>query len=45
MDAQTAYVMFCFRARGRSAWVLENRFGDLLKNMIAVTDRQAHTLQ
>ena len=37
--AQTAYVTLCFRATGRAAKVLEDRFGDSMKNMVAVTDR------
>lgn len=39
--AQTAYVTLCFRAGGRAARVLEDRFGDSLKNMVAVTDRHS----
>ena len=39
--AQTAYVTLCFRATGRSSKVLEGRFGDSLKNMVAVTDRHS----
>ena len=37
--AQTAYVTLCFRATGRASKVLEDKFGDALKNMVAVTDR------
>lgn len=39
--AQTAYVTLCFRATGRASKVLEDKFGDALKNMIAVTDRHS----
>lgn len=39
--AQTAYVTLCFRASGRAAKVLEDRFGDAVKNMVAVTDRHS----
>lgn len=39
--AQTTYVTLCFRAGGRSARVLEDRFGDSLKSMVAVTDRHS----
>ena len=39
--AQTVYVTLCFRATGRAAKVLEERFGDSLKNMVAVTDRHS----
>ena len=39
--AQTAYVTLCFRATGRASKVLEDRFGDALKNMVAVTDRHS----
>ncbi len=39
--AQTTYLMLCFRAAGRSSKVLEERFGDALKNMVAVTDRHS----
>ena len=39
--AQTAYLTLCFRATGRSSKVLEDRFGDSLKNMVAVTDRHS----
>ena len=39
--AQTTYLTLCFRAAGRSSKVLEERFGDALKNMVAVTDRHS----
>lgn len=39
--AQTAYITLCFRATGRAAKVLEDRFGDSLKDMVAVTDRHS----
>ena len=39
--AQTAYVTLCFRASGRAAKVLEDRFGESLKNMVAETDRHS----
>ena len=39
--AQTAYLTLCFRATGRSSKVLEQRFGDALKHMVAVTDRHS----
>lgn len=39
--AQTAYVTLCFRATGRAAKVLEERFGDSLEGMVAVTDRHS----
>ncbi|MDR2915091.1 MAG: IS66 family transposase [Tannerella sp.] len=39
--AQTTYLTLVFRQTGRGAKVLEERFGDSLKNMIAVTDRHA----
>ncbi len=39
--AQTAYITLCFRATGRSSKVLEDKFGDSLKNMVAVTDRHS----
>lgn len=39
--AQTVYITLCFRATGRAAKVLEERFGDSLKNMVAVTDRHS----
>ena len=39
--AQTAYVTLCFRATGRSSRVLEDKFGESLKNMVAVTDRHS----
>ena len=39
--AQTTYITLCFRATGRSSKVLEDRFGDTLKKMIAVTDRHS----
>ncbi len=39
--AQTAYLTLMFSGAGRGAKVLEERFGDSLKNMIAVTDRHS----
>jgi len=39
--AQTTYLTLVFRGAGRGAKVLEERFGDSLKNMIAVTDRHS----
>ncbi len=39
--AQTAYLTLVFRGAGRSAKVLEERFGDSLKKMTAVTDRHS----
>jgi hypothetical protein len=39
--AQTTYLTLVFRQSGRGAKVLEERFGDSLKNMIAVTDRHS----
>ena len=39
--AQTIYITLCFRATGRAAKVLEERFGDSMKNMVAVTDRHS----
>lgn len=39
--AQTAYLTLVFRGSGRGAKVLEDRFGDSLKSMIAVTDRHS----
>ena len=39
--AQTAYLTLVFRGAGRGARVLEDRFGESLKNMIAVTDRHS----
>ena len=39
--AQTAYITLCFRATGRSSKVLEDKFGESLKNMVAVTDRHS----
>lgn len=39
--AQTTYLTLVFRGTGRGAKVLEERFGDSLKNMIAVTDRHS----
>lgn len=39
--AQTAYSTLVFRAGGRSEQVLENMFGEALKNMTAVTDRHS----
>lgn len=39
--AQTTYLTLVFRGAGRGAKVLEGRFGDSLKNMVAVTDRHS----
>ena len=39
--AQTTYLTLVFRGSGRGAKVLEDRFGDSLKNMVAVTDRHS----
>lgn len=39
--AQTVYHTLVFRASGRSGQVLEDMFGDALKNMTAVTDRHS----
>lgn len=39
--AQTTYLTLCFRATGRSSKILEEKFGDSLKNMVAVTDRHS----
>ena len=39
--AQTAYITLCFRATSRSSKVLEERFGDALQRMVAVTDRHS----
>ena len=39
--AQTAYLTLVFRGAGRGARVLEERFGEPLKNMVAVTDRHS----
>lgn len=39
--AQTTYLTLVFRGAGRGAKVLEDRFGDSLKNMVAVTDRHS----
>lgn len=39
--AQTTYLTLVFRGSGRGAKVLEERFGDSLKNMVAVTDRHS----
>jgi hypothetical protein len=39
--AQTTYLTLVFRQSGRGAKVLEERFGDSLKQMIAVTDRHS----
>ena len=39
--AQTTYLTLVFRGAGRGAKVLEERFGDSLKNMVAVTDRHS----
>lgn len=43
--AQTTYLTLVFRGAGRGAKVLEERFGDSLKNMVAVTNRTTHTSQ
>ena len=39
--AQTVYLTLVFRGSGRGAKVLEDKFGDSLKNMIAITDRHS----
>lgn len=39
--AQTTYLTLVFRGAGRGSKVLEDRFGDSLKNMVAVTDRHS----
>ena len=39
--AQTTCLTLVFRSAGRGAKVLEERFGDSLKNMVAVTDRHS----
>jgi transposase len=39
--AQTVYYTLVFRANGRKGEVLEDMFGDALKNMTAVTDRHS----
>ena len=39
--AQTVYLTLVFRGSGRGAKVLEDRFGDSLKRMVAVTDRHS----
>jgi transposase/regulator of replication initiation timing len=39
--AQTVYYTLVFRATGRSCKVLEDMFGNALKNMTAVTDRHS----
>ena len=39
--AQTAYFTLLFRASGRAAKELDNRFGDSLERMVAVTDRHS----
>ena len=39
--AQTVYLTLVFRGSGRGAKVLEERFGDSLKRMVAVTDRHS----
>lgn len=39
--AQTTYLTLVFRGAGRGAKVLEDRFGDSLKNIVAVTDRHS----
>lgn len=38
---QTTYLTLVFRGAGRGAKVLEERFGDSLRNMVAVTDRHS----
>ncbi len=38
---QTTYMTLVFRGAGRGAKVLEERFGDSLRNMVAVTDRHS----
>ena len=38
---QTTYLILVFRGAGRGAQVLEERFGDSLKRMTAVTDRHS----
>ena len=39
--AQTVYFTLLFRASGRGSKVLEDRFGDALQRMVAVTDRHS----
>ncbi len=39
--AQTTYLTLVFRGAGRGSKVLEERFGDSLKGMVAVTDRHS----
>ena len=39
--AQTTYLTLVFRGAGRGSKVLEERFGDSLKNMVAVTDQHS----
>lgn len=39
--AQTVYYTLLFRAGGRGSKVLEDRFGDALERMVAVTDRHS----
>ncbi len=39
--AQTAYFTLLFRAGGRASKELDNRFGDALERMVAVTDRHS----
>ena len=39
--AQTVYLTLVFRGSGRGAKVLEERFGNSMKNMVAVTDRHS----
>lgn len=39
--AQTVYYTLVFQASGRSGKVLDDMFGDMLKNMTAVTDRHS----
>lgn len=39
--AQTVYYTLLFRARGRGAKVLADRFGDSVERMVAVTDRHS----
>ena len=38
---QTTFLTLLFRGAGRGSKVLEERFGDSLKNMVAVTDRHS----
>lgn len=39
--AQNACIILCICATGRSSKVLEDKFGESLKNMVAVTDRHS----